>query len=349
MISRRWLSVLLSLTVSSSAFAGVGGRTPEQMSQLIDQYVSEMRKTTDGALAEAGRGEFLAEAVTAQVTALEPEDFNLFLLRLVDRYVNHPEERKIIGDFTQVLREGIAADLENTKDLNEGPLHSVLSGTFNYVFWILIGGAVLKQGVLPRLPGAAAFTAQLSEREALLMQKGRLYALPYKTLKHPWVLSAGAGAGLGYLNYVLETHKTHRLDPQPIFSIVQADLACHISYRALELMERYSKAKDRKDEFVKQHEELLVQARDLSAQSQVLLDQYSQLANLDVKDRLFQQNIGQLPPAQSWQEFRKNLSEADTSKDGQCRQMSLTMVKIDLDKISDEISAEFPSSEDMKP
>ena len=51
--------------------------------------------------------------MATQITTLEPEDFNVFLLYLMDRYIQNPQERKALFGLISTLRENIAADLES--------------------------------------------------------------------------------------------------------------------------------------------------------------------------------------------------------------------------------------------
>ncbi len=328
-----------ALVMPFPAMAGAGQRTPESMLSLVDEYINEVKSDQPGPIfLLAGRDEYIAKAVVGQIDTLEAEDFNLFLFHLMERFVDSPTQRPYLFSLLKLIRESIAADLANTAQLREGPGHEIITGAYTYAAWILIGYAGVRFAAARSARGAE-FIRELHKREIALNQAPRIYKIGYKVAGNPLVWSAAAGAGIGYWNYLLQSNRVHRLDPIEVLSVVQAQLACHLSYKALEIEDEFELIKNSDEKVKSDGKAFLEKVKNIGEQAGVLEKQFARLQSLDISERLFQKTLKQFPLSADWQQFRSALSEAEMSKDGQCRQMSLTHVQGELEKMAVVIGA----------
>jgi hypothetical protein len=348
---RRLLSLTLCLSLAwpAQSFAVLQSRTPEAMLALVDEYVREMQSDQPGPMQlDIGRANYLAQYVVGQVITLNAEDFNTFMFYAVERYVNEPEQRPQIYLLFKQLHDAIAADLQNSKQLRDGPYHEMVSGAYGWMTWILVLYVGFRFKATHTLRGRQ-FLAEIEKRELAIGRK-KYYRTAYNVASNPLVWSSALGAGLGYWNYLIQSNRVHKLDPLEILKVVQAQLACDLSYRGLEIEQEWLNIKDDPSAIAQRGRELQQNLKQVAAESSTLHKQYKRLESLDVKERLFQQSLKLFPQAENWQQFRKSLSEAEESKDGQCRQMSLVHLKLELDKIAeglkDNLPAEAPGKKD---
>jgi hypothetical protein len=356
---RRLLSLTLCLSLGwpAQSFAVLQSRTPEAMLALVDEYVQEIQ-TQPGAYSppifgrssisrsrrntpfEIARATYLAQRVVGQVITLNAEDFNMFMFYAVERYVKEPKQRPQIYLLFKQLHDAIAADLQNSKQLRDSPYHEMVSGAYSWMTWILVLYVGFRFKATQTLRGRE-FLAEVEKRE-LAIGRNKYYRSAYNVVSNPLVWSSAVGAGLGYLNYLIQSSRVHKLDPLEILKVVQAQLACDLSYRGLEIEQEWLNIKNEPLAIAQSGPQLQEKITEITSQAATLHKQYGRLESLDVKERLFQQTLKLYPQAESWQQFRKNLSEADDSKDGQCRQMSLVHLKLELEKIADGIKDEMP-------
>jgi hypothetical protein len=343
-----WLCAFLvafslgTFSLPATSFAAVGATPPAGMMDLVDLYVKELATASpDNMFGRIGKEEFLAKAVATQVATLEPEDFNVFLFYVMDRYIKNPGERKALFAFVQALRESVAADLANTAQIEQGPAHEMVTGAYTWGAWILIGGLIGWRVILASPLRTSTFMQKLQQQEMAIARAPRAYRLTYRITTNPLLWASAGGAGIGYFQYLLEKNRTHRLDPSRILNVVQAQLACQLSYQALDLEDRFEAARGDDERLRSAYPDLdagitrtLEQARDLT-------DQFPRLDNLDVRDDLFQQDLRSLPMAKNFQDFRKDLSEADQAPDGRCRQMSLTHLILATEQLRDNLRTSY--------
>ena len=336
------LALAIALGPHAPAHATVTGRTPEQMIALFDEYVKHAKLQKDAAhpatpdWTTIGGKEFLTKTVISQLSAVEPADFNLFIFYIMDRYVNQPTEREIIFDFISSLSAAIAPDLEITRRLQSGPTAFVLEGALVYGTGLLLVGSLAWKFIFSRAGWGLEFMRHLRQRELALNNISRVFGGGFKLGTHPMTLAFTAGAAAGYIkDYVIPGGSTRRFDPSAILMVIQAQVACHLSYRGLELQNRYEAIQDDPEQVAKEQQDLAGKIKDIQTQSQELVTQWPRLESLDVKDRLFIKTLNAFPKATDWQKFRQSLSEAETSQDGRCRQMSLIHLNRELAKTAE--------------
>lgn len=347
-LAKIFLSLILALT--SVAQAAPGLRNPEQMLTLVDEYIAEVSSKQPGPVyLLTGREAYLAKAVATQIAALEPEDFNLFQFYLMDRYIKEPAQREHLYAFNRIVRDMIATDLANSASLRSGPWHEVVVGSYTYGAWILLGSVIGWRFLFSRSTRAVDFARGLKQRELSMAQSPALYRLGYKAATNPLILSVGAGAGAGYLNYLLQSQRTHRVDPLQIMMVVQAQLACHLSYSGLAIQEKFESIRNAEEFPAEEGKKLLAEIASIGEQSKVLSQQFGRLEQIDVRDPLFQRTLQQFPKSESWAQFRSSLTDAETSRDGKCRQMSLVHLKLELDKTAMVIGNLMPVPEETSP
>lgn len=338
---RRLLSLILCLSLAApmEGFAVLKSRTPETMLALVDEYVQETLSEQPGPIhLGAGRAAWLAKNVVGQVITLSPEDFNMFLFYTVERYIKDAKHRPQIYLLLKQIHDAIKADLDNTKQLKEGPYHEMVKGSYSYLTWIIVLYVGFRFKAAHTMRGRE-FLMEIEKRE-MAIGKNKYYRSAYNVASNPVVWGGLAGAGIGYVNYLRELDKVRRSDPLEILKVVQANLACDLSYRGLEVEQEWLKIKDEPNAIGVLGPKLQEKARNLMAESAVLSKQYKRLQSLDTKERLFQQTLKELP--ENWAQFRKSLTEAEESKDGQCRQMSLIHLKLELEKIDTAITKDMP-------
>jgi hypothetical protein len=333
---RRLLSLTLCLSLGWPApgFAVLQSRTPEAMLALVDEYVSETRSQQPGPIQlDIGRANYLAQYVVGQVITLNAEDFNTFMFYAIERYVKEPDQRPQIYLLFKQLHDALAADLQNSKQLRDGPYHEMVSGAYGWMTWILVLYVGFRFKATQTLRGRE-FLAQVEKRELAIGRK-KYYRSAYNVVSNPLVWSSAVGAGLGYWNYLIQSNRVHKLDPLEILKVVQAQLACDLSYRGLEVEQEWLDIKNEPSAIEQRGRQLQQKIEAIASEAATLHKQYKRLESLDVKERLFQQSLKLFPQAENWQQFRKSLSEAEESKDGQCRQMSLVHLKLELEKIAE--------------
>lgn len=340
------LSLTLSFTLfaNSLAYAAVSGN-PKDALQLVDEYL-QMRsakpaegQTPKEALFNAlGKEDYITQAVAMQLLSLEPEDFNLFLLYFMDRYVNKPSERLVLFDFLKILRGMIENDLANTELVKEGPEHYLVEGSYSYLMWIVVGGAIGWRTIMASPLRNSAFLREVGARDAALIRSSRVYRYSTKIMRNSLIGASVGGVGIGYLDYLLQSHRTHRLDPAEILMVVQANLACQLSYDALKLNERVEAAVNDEKTVVQLAPALKLELTATIENAQVLLKEFPRLTKLDVNDRLFAKTLSFVPPAKDWQQYKKLLNESEANQDGQCRQISMEFVTRALSTASDNLT-----------
>ena len=343
MFIRRFLSLTLclSLGLPTQGFAVLKNRTPEAMLDLVDEYVREMQSQQPGPIQlSVGRATYLAKNVVGQVITLNPEEFNMFLFYATERYVKEPKQRPQIYLLYKQIHDAIIADLENSKQLRDGPYHEMVSGAYGWMTWVLVLYVGFRFKAAQTLRGRE-FLAEIEKRE-LAIGRNKYYRSAYNVVSNPLVWSSAIGVGLGYWNYLIQSNRTHKLDPLEILKVVQAQLACDASYRGLAIEQEWTNMKSDPATISLRGKPLLKKIVDLQSEAALLQKQYKRLESLDVKERMFQQTLKLYPQAGSWLEFRKNLIEAEESKDGQCRQMSLIHLNLELEKISTGLKKELP-------
>ena len=345
---KKIFAVLIACTVltSSTSFA-TAGTDPQRVLQVVDEYIATMKdaQNPDDLKAQTfkpiGQADYLGKVVSTQLLSLQPEDFNIFLFYFMDRYIHHPEERKLLFDFTQLVRGMIKNDLDNTKALREGPYSFIFQGSYKYATWIFLGvsGLVLWRKILSSPARTAALVSEMKTQESAITSLGRSLRDTAITMNKPllWVGVSLSGAAGGGLEYVLKTHSTHRLDPAEILMVVQSQLACEVSIEGLALEQRFEDLAKDDDQLLKGSAKLKTDISALMSQSKDLLDQFPRLTDLYVNDRLFKQTLQVFPQANNWAEYKKMLNDSDINKDGQCRQIALNRLTDQLSEMDSQI------------
>lgn len=344
---------LIQLILTVSLFTGTlvhaaPGRSPEQMMGLFEEYLSHVKSRQQGPVwLEYGRQKHLARAVIAQITAMQPDQFNALLFLLMERYVAKPEERTYIFNFLSATTETISADLEYSRSLQDGPAALMLDGAWKYGAWVLIAGHI-GYGVMVRknIMGVADIAKHFRQRQVAIGNYNKYLGIGYGVATSPTTLiaigSTGIGVAGGYFEHMIGSSGTHRFNPMIATMVVQANLGCHLSYLGIAAQDDYEKVKDDNDKLKAAKKDLLTRIASVSEQAKVLNDQFSRLENLDVRDRLFQKVLEQYPKAEGWTKFRELLTNAETSSNGQCRQMSMRSLRAELEKTAVEINALVP-------
>lgn len=355
MIVRLLLILRLITTLSVPAIASPTA-DPQATFSVVDKFITmQSEKAPEDAkakmLAPTAKAAYLSKAISLQILSLEPEDFNLFLFYFMDRYIHKPDERKVLFKFLESLRGMMEADLNNTAMLKDGPEAMILEGTYTYGTWILLGGTAMLgwRAIVSNPMRSGTLVNQMAQREASQVRSNSLVRYGTRLATGAGALtvaSAAVGGIAGYLEYVMKTHRTHRLDPIQLLMVVQAQLACQVSYDTLQLADRLEND-EKDDETLKRDGKALLEAlTTLNAQAKVLLEQFPWLSKLTVNDRIFQQTLAAYPKAQNWQEYRKILNESPEDRAGQCRAMSLERVTRKLDEMTDSLYEDLP---DLKP
>ncbi len=355
MIYKKLLIHGLALILSLTSFSVNAQQPLERSAKLLDDYIGHVRRLpSDSPWSTVGRNEFLAKAVVMQLATLRPDEFNLFLFHMMDKYVNQPEDRAAIKSLADTLGVELAADFEASKMLQNGPLQYVIRGAYSYGAWLMLAGAIGWKFIFARSQSTAEFLRQIRQRELTLNQKGRFASLGYRVATSPttWIVggSLGLGALGGYIEYVLKSNSTYRINPATVLMVVQAQLACDLSYQALTIQEKFESLMNDSDQLEKEYGPMLTEIRRIRAEAQGLSEQWPRLENLDVQDRLFAEVLEQFPQSENWRDFRKALSEAETSRDGRCRQMSMLHLNQELEKLESYLTLTFgePTEAEIK-
>lgn len=337
-------AIALSLLCTQNfAFAGGVGTNQFAGMSLVDDYLRQMAKDPKSkdfsALAQIARQQHLQDVVVAQIERLVPGDFNIFLFALLERYAQHPDERALLASLFTAIRQDIAPELEATQTLKEdGAVGSAWDGTVsNYAFWIAIGASVaanwlLKYHGILEGPQQTAALANSIERDAVNVRAPRFSRMAKQGLIRAGVrtgaiaVGAGSGAAIGYLYYLLENNKTHKLDPAIMLQVLQANLACELSYQALKLDDKFNQDLLSADGLGNNGPTYGKDILSLMTQATELKKEYPQLENLLMRDRIFQEHVNALPPARSWQELRSHLNATDKAVEGQCQAVSMDVL-----------------------
>lgn len=337
---RRILALILALTFPLHALAEATQSNPDALMPVVDEYVHEVQATpkdADPAFADA-QAAFFASSVAVQVRKLEPEDFNLFMLALMSRYIHRPAERDALFKLVKSIREWIADDLANTARLEKGAFHYMNPANYSWYTWVIIGaGAVIGRGVFKGPLRTTRFVQSMEQMQLAAARWRAPYRLAFRTATHPLTVATAAGAGLGLLEYELQKNKMHRLDPLLMANAVQAQIACYLSYQGLGLEERFESIREDEAKLREGYAGLKKDIEEVTNQSKLLLEQFARLDNIYVNEPDFQKQLSKLPQAKDFQEFRKVLTTADQAQDGQCRQMSLTQLVISLEKMQENL------------
>jgi hypothetical protein len=340
---KRALCLLMALLIANPSFAGVSRSSPSRAMVMVEDYLTlaalheKMLKMPDVTekqklLQLIADYEYLQQGIQAEILGLTFDDFNVFLLYLLNRYINKPQERATLFEFMKTLRETIEPDLAYSERLRLGPGDRVMNGTMIYGALLLVGILVWHRIFAARV-SRHELVQLVRSKQAALANKSKTLRYVGRTLGTSFTVSAAGGAIGGYLEYLLESNRMRRLDPMTMLAIVQAQVACEVSYDTLQLKDRVETLYKDKTQLNLHLQELHAETKRLSAQSHELVEQFDWLANLDVKDRMYQDYLERLPTADSWQKLRSQLSEAEQSQDGQCRQVSLTLVNKQLGEI----------------
>jgi hypothetical protein len=237
--------------------------------------------------------------------------------------MNNPQEREAIFALIQTMHTDLAADLANTRQLEEGPKQFMINGATRWTALILFLGGGLSWRLILRSPlRSNALVEGLTGLEARAVAGGTKGRLVYRVGKGTTVTLAtmGAGAGVGYLQYVLEKNRAHRLDPAAILRVAQAELTCLYSYKGLDFQDRYDQLMSNPDD--SQILALIKEMNEQRDQTSLLAKQFPSLDNLLMDDPAFQEDLQALPKAQNFQQLRKLLSDNPTTENNQCYEMS---------------------------
>lgn len=331
-------TVSLSLSLAPAAWGSIG-RTPDQGIQMIDEYIkATAAQAQQNIFSEIGNRDY-TQAVATQLSTLEPEDFNLVLLNIMNRYAATPSERSSLFALVMSLQSMLADDLANTKALDDGPASLVLRGaTTTYAAWIFVAGLIGWRAIVTsKSPRLVELVNSVRQREVAIAKTPTPYRLAYRAANPLVWGSMAGGAGLGYLQYFLETHRTHRINPMETLRVVQAQIACHISYQSLQSADDLAALRGNRAKLASDSAQLFNQIQALHAQAEELEKEYPTLDSLDNKDRLFQANFKHFPSSPDFQSFRKSLTDADQSHDGQCRAMSMIHLKNSLESLGNDL------------
>ena len=332
-IARIILAGILSLQLSLPAHAAAP--TSVELTELVEQYIGHMKSQQTGSVfLPTGRQEYLSKAVAAKIAAQEPENFNLFLFFLIDSYVKRTTDRPYLFSLMQILRDHISADLEATRLLQEGPTESIKQSVYSYWIWIALTVGISWKLMLSR---SAPLTERVRHINEGLAQRSRLYQLPYRMLANPLTISLAPAVFWGFFQYFLESHRTHRLDPGEILKVVQAQLACHLSYRGLEIQDQFESIASNEAELKSKAAKMRGTIDLILTEADQLRKQNQQLLNLRVNDRFFAKALKQYPESKSWQQFRQALNTTDTDQAGTCRQVSLDFLSRSLEDVKQKL------------
>ncbi len=286
-------------------------------------------------MASIAGSEYILQGVATQILSLDPEDFNMFTLFLMQRYIHSPVERPVIVDFIKTFRPSLAADLEFTRRLRQGNLGHVYDRSWVYMFGVLLTGLAFRKIFVNRL-NSSEFLRQVrinTATNAPLRYSGRV-------IGNPWVYSAAGGVGLSHLHYVMfEKSRNRRLDPSPILRVVQAQIACQLSFETLELIEKVEKLIPSDEQLNAEKHPLRATYNRIAGEAEHLVKDFEELENLDIADRKFQENLGLLPNVKDFQDLRRQLTESPNPADGQCRQVPMAIL---LKRLS-ELNAVIPA------
>ncbi len=335
---------LIGLSILASSFAGaaVAGPSSAEMMKQFEEYLMHVKSQQPGPdFLEYGRQKFLSRGVIEQTAGLEPEDFNLFMFNLMNRYVTEPSDRRYIFNFFSAVTERLQADFAYSRALQAGPQSFMLEGTYKYGGWLMIaGGVVLK--IASRRPFFLRRAEWLGQRQAALSQINRYYGLGYRYATNPttWLVggSLGAGALAGYVEHWM-MDRNHRHNPVAAAMVVQAQLVCHLSYEGLALEQKVKALADKPEEMVKEAPAIRKKIQDITAQAKELRAQWTRLEDLQdlVADKFFRELQSQYPKEESWQQLVSALKANEASRDGKCRGLSTIHLIRNLDLIATEL------------
>lgn len=333
------MRIMISLTLSLSIFASnvqaaQVAVTPSEIDKIVDEYIGEAKSSQAGPMhLSVGKQVYLAQAIVGEVIGYTPEDFNMFLFYTIERYIKEPQNREVIFTLLKELRGAISADLFNSKMLREGPQHNIVQGMYRHAAWVLVMYAGFRFAAT-YLTRGKQFLSVMEKKELELIQRGPYYRLGYRVATNPLAWSTAAGAGIGFWEYLRDRNKTQKHDPIEVLEVVQASLACDLSYRALELQDEYEKFSKDPEMLGLRATRLLSKIEDIGNQAGLLKKQFSRLESLEIGERLFNERMQRFPPAKTWQKFRSNLVQAEQLKDGECRAVSMENLERHFKKLT---------------
>lgn len=303
----------------------------------VNTFISDLAqaKQSPKTLDSLGKDAYV-QSSALPISGLDPEKFNLALLYLLARYAEKPEEREDLFELIQHVRGQIQGELAVKQAIEDGPSSFLVDGALNYGVFILIGGAIIWKGILSARNPSKALSHEIHETEKTMLKR---YTGSGKTLLWTTAVSSAAGAGIGSIEYMLEKNKTHKIDPLLILNIMQAQIACKLSYEALDLLNKYQSTSNISGE---QAKIAVNQIDQLIAQSKLLMDQFPQLDHLSMQDFLFQKAMEQLPPETDFQKVRENLKAQGASQNGACSEISLNNVSRTLEDMKIQLALSLP-------
>lgn len=338
---KKMICMFLSLTIfASSAHAGVTNSHSSAAMEVVDEFMEDQKSQ----LAMQAQADIIDEGMINRIYALEPEDFNIFLFELMDRYIRNPIQRPRLSKFIEGMRDGIAGDLAYAEALRKGEYGCVLDNAMKYSVYALVGGIVWRAvWTFGRAGRRSEFLKQVRTNLASVGKKGMALRMARRG-GNAFAVSLATGAAAAMIENIWQSHSGHRMDPLPILRIVQTSLACDLSYRTLEFYEHVNKivqSADSEERLSREGAILLADTRILGIQARTLLNEYALLENLSVNDPMFRKNFEHMPVEKNWQDLRKNLFHEDVSRDGMCSRVSLGDI---TEKVS-ELEAVLPKME----
>jgi hypothetical protein len=336
------ICLFLALLFPLTSIAAVLSSNPGDVARMLEEYIAETGKplTSKSKVEEAAKAEYL-QGIALQARRLEPEDFNLFLLYLVDRYVKNPSQREILYQFAGSLHDAIAVDLANTEAVENGPADELTSGAIGIVSLYALTAIIGWKYIWANPLRSTAFAKRMSQIEADMSRAKPAYRLPYKIGTNPLILSAAAGAGWAGYQYWLAKNRNYRRDPLVILSLAQANLACDLSYKGLELQGRFEAIRGDEAKLRAEYQDLSDKIQDIRAQSKLLLDQSNQLDNLYVSNPYFQKDLQELPSGSDFQKLRDRLSDMEKAPEGRCHELAWTDLDNSLEDLKSNLDSAF--------
>ena len=240
--------------------------------------------------------------VASEIALLYPEDFNNFLIDAIKLYIQDPSRRPFLGRLWKINRGMLASDYDSQ---NFQPWQSTVLGVGAIAPLLLLAYSPLK-AVLGKAvsPSVANLASDLT--------KGRFFNKIVMTSERMrnWTIAGASGLTISYAAEFYRVSKTHRIDSQPVFQVIQVNLGCELSYAAMEAIEASEKSKD-----VKQLKEILDQSRGM-------LEQNTDLVSIEKSGERMQTAFANLPKSEKWSEFLPS--------DLRCEEVSLRSVNMRL-------------------
>jgi len=312
------------------------------MVQLVDEYLAHVKSAQTGPVfLPVGRQEYLAKAVVAHLASQQTEDFNLFQFYLLDRYVKKIEERPYLFSLMQLLRDHLKDELATTELVRQGPGENIKQSIYSYWIWIALTIGVSWRIMLNR---STALNERVMHINQSIAERGRIYNMPYRIVVNPLTTAMVPATAWGYFQYFMESQKAHKVDPGEVLKVVQAQLACHLSYRGLELQDRYESLAGKPQELQAAAESMRKDAGAVVQQATLLSEQYPYLQNIRLKDRFFAASLERFPKSDSWKQFRDVLNSTDADQPGTCRQLALEFLISEMKSLTDKLPEAAPAA-----